>query len=103
MNRLNQLLQFLESTPNDPFLLFAIAKEQEKLGDSDAALDWYLKLQETDPSYVGLYYHLGKLYEGKNELEKAINTYEAGMNVAKAAGDVHALGELAGAKLYLED
>lgn len=102
-DRLKQLQSFLEASPEDSFILFAIAKEYEKLKDQEAALQQYLKLRELDPEYVGLYYHLGKLYEQQAAEAQAVEAYEAGMVVAKKQGDQHALSELAGAKLNLVD
>ncbi len=101
--RLKQLQNFLEASPDDSFILFAIAKEYEKANDLDTALAYYLKLNTSDPDYVGLYYHLGKLYELKEDLDTAVLTYQNGMEVAKKQGDKHALSELAGAKLNLVD
>jgi tetratricopeptide (TPR) repeat protein len=101
--RLQQLLNFLESSPDDSFLLFAIAKEYEKEGIIETALQYYLQLKRSDPDYVGLYYHLGKLYEIKEDFDTAVITYQTGMEVAKKQGDKHALSELAGAKLNLVD
>ena len=101
--RLEQLKGFLESSPNDSFILFAIAKEYEGLGLSDEALEYYLKLRKEDPDYIGTYYHLGKLYETRQALQEAFTTYKEGMAIAKTAGDQHALSELAGAKLNLGD
>ena len=65
--RLKQLQGFLENSPNDSFLLFAIAKEYEGLGQDEQALEHYLLLTQTDPGYIGTYYHLAKLYERKEE------------------------------------
>ncbi len=101
--RLKQLLNFLERTPKEPFILFAIAKEHEKLNDLEAALEYYLKIKANSPEYVGLYYHLGKLYEQLEQPATAFETYKTGMQVAKEAGDQHALSELAGAKMELGD
>ena len=101
--RLTQLFNFLESNPNDSFILFAIAKEYEKLADKEKALEYYLKLAETDPNYVGTYYHLGKLYEQFNQIKTAFFTYKKGMEFARKAGDQLSLRELAGAKLELGD
>jgi len=98
MNRLEQLLNFLAGNPGDSFITFALAKEYEKLGESDQALARYLDIETQDPDYVGLYYHLGKLYETKGEPDKALLTYDKGMAVAKKAGDQHAFNELAGAR-----
>ncbi len=101
--RLELLKSMLEKNPKDSFLLFAIAKEYEGLGQEDEALSFFLNLKQTQPDYVGLYYHLGKLYERKEEIETAFFTYREGMEVARKAGDQHALGELAAAKLNLGD
>lgn len=102
-DRLEQLLQLLESSPGDNFITFAIAKEHEKYGREQEALNWYLKLRDEQPEYIGTYYHLGKLYERLGQAEDAFRTYQSGMKAAQKAGDQHALSELAGAKLALGD
>ena len=102
-NRLNQLLDFLAASPNDSFILFAIAKEYEKYDDRKNAFDYYLKLKTADANYVGLYYHLGKLYEKEQQYQTALDTYIEGIQVAQKAGDRHAQGELAEAKMILEE
>jgi Tfp pilus assembly protein PilF len=73
------------------------------LNDTDAALAIWLQLLQADPNYVGMYYHLGKLYETKNQADNALRTYRDGMIKAKNIGDMHAYSELAGAKLNLSD
>lgn len=101
ISRLNQLLAFHEAQPHDAFILFALAKEHEKMGDDDKALHHYLLLRSHHPEYVGLYYHLGKLYERLGNPSQAFDTYKSGMDVARQVGDQHALGELAEARLML--
>ncbi len=101
--RLEQLLSMLEKSPDEAFLLFAIAKEYEKADDNVNALKYYHTLTDEIPEYVGTYYHLGKFYEKLENFDKAIEIYEKGMSVAKTAGDNHSLSELAGAKMNLED
>ena len=44
MTRLEQLQQFLQNSPNDSFILFAIAKEYEGAGKLNEALNYYKKL-----------------------------------------------------------
>jgi len=100
--RLQQLFDFLKKSPGEPFLLFAIAKEYERISDLENAKSYYLQLEQNHADYVGTYYHLGKLYESEDKLDFAISTYEKGMEVAKAAGDKHAFGELRGAKEMIE-
>jgi len=101
--RLQQLLQFHSANPSDPFLLFALAKEHEKLGNMETALEFYQKIVTDSPDYVGVYYHLGKLQEKNSELEQAIETYKSGMAIANKIGDRHALSELAAAKLEIDE
>lgn len=93
-NRLQQLMQFLENNPSDAFIIFAIAKEYEKNGDMDQALTYYLRLITQHPDYVGVYYHLGKLYEKANKTEMALETYSKGMEIANIQKDRHAFNEL---------
>jgi len=102
MARKEQLEVMLKSDPEDAFLLFAYAKEFEKLNDTSKALEIYQKLLGLDPKYVGTYYHLGKLYEDMDDKEKAIQIYEQGINVTKEAKDLHALSELQSAKMNCE-
>jgi tetratricopeptide (TPR) repeat protein len=101
MTRLSQLPELLTDNPNDSFVIFALAKEYEKLGDEAKAFTYYQELLDKDPAYLGLYYHLGKWYERANDVEQAIHIYSRGMDVARQQGDQHALGELAGAKMML--
>lgn len=100
-DRLLQLLEMLEESPKDSFLLFATAKEYENLDDPDQAQDYFLLLMETDPGYVGLYYHLGKLLEKQSRVEEAAGIYQKGMEVAKEQKDRHSYNELSGALLNL--
>jgi len=103
MPRLETLQNMLQQSPNDPFLLFAIAKEYEKIADEQQALAYYQQLMQSNPDYVGVYYHLGKLYERAQNYPVAFATYKKGMQVAQAAKDQHAYNELAAAKLNLGD
>ena len=101
--RLSLLENMLAENPQDAFLLFAIAKEHEKESNQEQALAYYLQLRTLDPNYVGLYYHLGKLYERMEEAATAFRTYTEGMAVASRLRDQHAYNELAGARLALGD
>ena len=100
--RLQQLFSFLKESPDDAFIIFAIAKEYEKLGENETAFEYYLKLVAIDPDYVGTYYHLGKLYEAEEKPEEALDIYQKGIDTAKKIKDQHALSELMGARMNLE-
>ena len=94
MDRLSQLNKFLAITPNDPFLQHALALEYVKLNDDKEARIVFEQILLKDPSYVGSYYHLGKLLERQGETDQAISVYENGMLVAKELKDQHAFNEL---------
>jgi tetratricopeptide (TPR) repeat protein len=101
--RLNLLLSLKESNSTDSFVFFALAKEFEKRADLTQARHYYEQVLSLDPEYLGLYYHLGKLQEAQGQYDEAIETYRAGMTIARKQNDTHALSELAGAKLNLTD
>jgi tetratricopeptide (TPR) repeat protein len=101
--RLTQLKAFLEATPDEPFLLFAIAKEYESMKDDASTQYYYEKLIGEHPAYVGTYYHLGKFFERQQKISAAIATYTKGMEVALAQKDRHAHGELSTAKMMIDE
>ena len=102
MSRIDQIRQFLQDSPNDSFLRYALAQELQKQGDIEAAKEAYLWLTENQPSYVATYYHLGKLLIALGEMEAALAWFNLGIEHAKAAKELHALSELQSAKLELE-
>jgi len=97
MDRIEKLKEFLTSSPNDSFLLHALALEYIKLGNDETARELFEEILHKDPGYIGSYYHLAKLLERIEKTEEAIKVYEKGMEEAKKAGDNHAFGELRGA------
>lgn len=94
MDRIAQIKQMLETSPNDSFLKHALALEYIKLNNDTAARQLFEELLAYEPGYTGSYYHLGKLLERQNEKEAAIAVYEKGMAMAKAANERHAYNEL---------
>lgn len=102
MSRIDQIRQFLQDSPNDSFLRYALAQELQKQGDVEAAKEAYLWLTDNQPSYVATYYHLGKLLIAQGEKEAALAWFNLGIEHAKAAQELHALSELQSAKLELE-
>ncbi len=101
-DRLVYLKELLAEDPQDSFVKYAIAKEYEKLGDLQTAIEKFEALKEDDPDYVGLYYHLAYIYTEIDETEKALRIYDEGIAVAKAQNDLHALSELRNARVNAE-
>jgi len=102
MDRINKLLEYLQTSPNDSFLQHALALEYVKTGDDNAARKLFESLLAHDPAYVGSYYHLGKLLERTGNNDLALQWYEKGMTAAKETGNQHAYNELQAAYEDLE-
>jgi pentatricopeptide repeat protein len=94
MDRIEKLHEMLEASPEDCFLMHALALEYVKAGNIEKALSYFEKVIETDYKYVGTYYHLAKAYEKTRQFAKAIDAYEKGIQVAHALQDRHAKNEL---------
>lgn len=101
--RIAQLLEFLKSEPDDSFLNYALAIEYVGMSNDADAKQLFLKVKSNDEQYVATYYHLGKLYEREQNLDEAIAIYKEGINIAQAKGDRHALSELKGALMEIDD
>lgn len=97
MGRIEKLLEFLKESGKDSFLQHALALEYIKTGNDAGARDLFNEILRREPTYIGSYYHLGKLLERAGELEKAAAVYERGMEEANRAGDRHSYNELQGA------
>lgn len=100
--RLEQVKKLLEKSPQDPFLLYALALEYKKLGDLPAALDYLGRTLAVDADYMYAYYQQGQILEAQGKPELAAPAYEAGIQRARAKGDTKALGELVGARELLD-
>ncbi len=94
IDRLSKLLQLHAEAPKDAFLNHALALEYIKLAQEDKALLYFNCNLHNDPNYIATYYHLGKLQERNGHTDDAINTYQKGMELAKAQNDMHTYNEL---------
>ena len=94
MDRITRILEMLKQEEHDSFLQHALALEYIKIGNDDEAKKLFNNILSREPTYIGSYYHLGKLLERMNNLKEAIPIYQKGMEIAKAANDSHAYNEL---------
>lgn len=94
VERLKKLQAFLEESPNDPFLIYAITLEHLKLGDAGEARKGFERLVAEHPGFVATYYHYAKFLEESDEKDKAVVFYKKGMETAKQAKDNHSFREL---------
>ena len=103
MDRIDKLKEYLKKSGKDSFLQHALALEYIKVGNEEEARKLFNEILKREPTYLGSYYHLGKLLERIGDLEKAMRVYKRGMEVAEAANDSHAYSELKGAFEDAED
>ena len=103
MSRIEKLLDFIKTSGPDSFLQHALALEYIKINHDDAARKLFNEILLREPTYIGSYYHLGKLLERVADYDKAIRVYKRGMEEAKKAGDQHSYNELQGALEDIED
>ncbi|WP_226389110.1 tetratricopeptide repeat protein [Penaeicola halotolerans] len=102
--RIQQLLQFHQEEPKDPFVIYALALEYQNTNDQKALL-YFDKLLQDHPDYLPTYLHAASyLIDLLEDKTKIINIFEKGINLAKQKQDQHALSELQNAyQNYLID
>lgn len=102
-SRLEQLIRFLEESPDDPFILYALALEYKSTQPEQSAR-LFSQLIEHHPDYLPTYYQAALQKEEAGEKVEALNLYKAGMEVAKKQNDLTTLNELKAAyDLLLDD
>lgn len=102
MDRLTQILAFLEEQPSDSFLRYALAQEYAKREDYVQAEAQYRLLLNQDPSYLATYYHLAVLLRAQARTEEAKDLLDDGIDRAKAQREQHALSEMQSLRLEME-
>lgn len=102
MSRISELAKAVKEHPGDSFYKFALALEMLKIDEKVKARVLFENIKNSDPEYVGVYYHLAKLYEELGETELATNTYRSGITVALKLNELKTKQELEAALLQLE-
>ena len=101
MNRLDTLLQLLENDPTSSFILFAIAKEYETLGNYHRALELYGELSAKDPKYTGCYQHFAKAYFKLDKKNEGMDIIEQWIEICSKNNQAHDLSELKNLKMNM--
>lgn len=102
-SRLEQLLVMLSQEPHDEFLRYAVAVEYSAAGNITEAISRIESLIADKPDYLGAFYKLGQLHELNGSIEKALDVYRRGVEVAKKQGNTKTLGELNTAIMLLDE
>ncbi|NOY93267.1 MAG: hypothetical protein GXP55_18940 [Deltaproteobacteria bacterium] len=92
--RLEMLESMIAKGSEDPFVHYARGLELrslERLAEASTALD---AVMERFPDYVPSYLMAGQIEQSLGHPERAAERYRRGVEVAREAGDAHAVGEL---------
>jgi len=93
-DRLETLLQFVESSPNDAFVRYGLAQEYVNRGQLEKAIEEFNTLLTNNADYQAGYYHAGQTYLKLGRKDEARVSFEKGIELATRSGDLHARGEL---------
>ena len=92
--RLEALEMMVSKGPNDPFPYYGLALEYRSQGRLDDAVTAFERLRERFPAYVPQYLMAAQVCQELGRHPEARSWCERGLDVAGAARDGHAAGEL---------
>ncbi len=99
--RLKSLLEFLKETPQDPFLLYAIATEYRSVSP-EKSKEYFVLLIEEFPDYLPTYYQAAHLLWEMGDVELAASFFEKGIALAKRQKETKTLAELQNAYMNFQ-
>ncbi|WP_027001993.1 hypothetical protein [Hugenholtzia roseola] len=94
MNRIAQLLSFLEKEPQDAFLHYGLALEYVKEKQTQAARKEFEWLLTQKADYLPTYYQAAAFFSALGEIKTAQAVYLKGIEIAQTKQDAFALREL---------
>ena len=92
-SRLEKLLQFMESEPDEPFNIYAVATEYRNTDPVQSKKYFDLLLNE-HPDYLPTYYHAALLYQELDEIDTAKDIFKKGIALAQRKNNSLTLREL---------
>jgi tetratricopeptide (TPR) repeat protein len=93
MDRIDQLKQFAEDEPGDPFNHYALALEYLKTDPSEA-IRLFERLSNSNPDYLPTYYPYAQLLIDRKENEKAESVFQKGIQMARSSKEQKTLREI---------
>ena len=94
MSKIAELESLLEERPDDPFLIYALAREYDKASNPLQAVLMYEHLVNDHPDYIGTYYHYAILLYNRGNRNEAIRLVDVGITRGTEVKDAHAVSEL---------
>jgi len=103
MGRIEQLQEFIKTSPNDPFPRYGLALEYKNTGRLDEASQAFDALFVAFPDYTPGYLHAGNTLVARGLKAEARAMYQRGIEACVRKRDGHAKGEIESALAALDD
>jgi tetratricopeptide (TPR) repeat protein len=94
MSRLDAIRKIVEQKPNDPFARYGLALELKNAGQLTEANSCFEELERRSPDYVPQYLMHGNLLAQLGLKAEAAAKLTRGIEVARLARNMHAMGEM---------
>lgn len=101
-NKISRLARNIQQDPSDTFSKFALALELLKDDRVEKAQLLFEAILKQDPEYLGVYYHLGKLYQRREMYSLAEEMFTKGIALAEAKNENRTKSELSEALIQLQ-
>lgn len=101
--KIKRLARYVKENPDDSFSKFALALELKKNNQVEKALTLFEFIYRHDPDYLGIYYHLGKLYQSLNRYKDANKCFREGIERSGIQNEQRTLSELQDALKLLNE
>jgi len=84
----------LKDDPQDIFLRYSLAMEQEKIGEFEASEVGFRQLLSESPPYVPAFFMLAQHLAKRDRVNDSRSLLRDGIEQARKQGDAHAAGEM---------
>jgi len=101
-SKISQLAKNVQQDPSDTFSKFALALELLKEDQVEKAQLLFEAILKQDPDYLGVYYHLGKLYQRREMYGLAEDMFTKGIQIATKKNESRTKSELSEALVQLQ-
>lgn len=102
IERMKMFNEVLKLDPEDHLANYGAGSIHVELGEFAQALPYLEKALSLKPNHTVSYLFLGQAYEGLNQVAKAVDAYEKGMEVAAMRGEMQPAQEMQKRKMLLE-
>ena len=94
MSRIEMIRKIVEQQPNDPFPRYGLAMELKNLGQLEESSVTFAELERRHPAYVAQYLMHANVLTALRRTDDAKGCLRRGIEVARQAGNGHALSEM---------